>query len=224
MAIQAYLSIPFHMEQRGGFVTTKWTMKGSILGACNCDWGCPCNYDARPTKGNCDGAFVLAIEEGRYGPTKLDGLHTLYAVSFPGAVHEGHGTAVVVIDERADPGQRKALDTLRKGGGVGPPFDIFAKVTARWLDTIYAPFKVKLDGIRSKVTVGGGRIYELGLTRIKNPVTGAEEELYLDKPTGFTSKRTELGMSTVARLVASGLSFDNSGQYAEYGRFKYSGG
>lgn len=199
-------------------------MRGSILGACNCDWGCPCNYDARPTQGHCDGVYVLSIDTGHYGTTKLGGLHMVYAGSFPGAVHEGNGTGVAIIDERADAAQRKALDVLRKGGGVGLPFDIFAKVTARWLETIYAPFDVKLDGIRSHVTVGGGRVYRLGMTRIKNPVTGAEEELYLDKPTGFTSKRSELGMSTVARLAAHDLSFDNSGHYAEYGQFDYSGG
>ncbi len=207
-----------------GFSMTKWSLKGAILGACNCDWGCPCNYDARPTKGHCDGVYVLAIKKGNFGGTKLDGLHAMFAGSFPGAVHEGHGTSVFVIDQRAAPEQRKALDTLRKGGGVGPPFDIFAKVTARWLDTISAPFDVKLDGIRSRVKVGGGGIYDLALSRIKNPVTSAEEELYLDKPTGFTSKRSELGMSLVARLQAEGLSFDNTGQYAEYGEFEYSGG
>jgi ABC-type multidrug transport system ATPase subunit len=62
------------------------------------------------------------------------------------------------------------------------------------------------------------------ITRIKNPVTGAEEEIYLDNPTGFTSKRSELGMSDVARLTGDGLSLDVSGQYAEYAEFSYSGG
>ncbi len=167
--------------------------------------------------------YVLAIKKGNFGATKLDGLHAMFAGSFPGAVHEGNGTSIFVIDERASPEQRKALDTLRRGGGVGLPFDIFAKVTSRWLETTVAPFEVQLAGIRSRVKVGGGRIYDLALSRIKNPVTSAEEELYLDKPTGFTSKRSELGMSVVGRLRADGLSFDNTGQYAEYGEFSYSG-
>jgi len=54
-------------------------------------------------------------------------------------------------------------------------------------------------------------------------VTGDEEEVYLDKPTGFTAKRSELGMSTVARFKTPGLKFDNSGQYAEFSRFSYAG-
>ena len=54
-------------------------------------------------------------------------------------------------------------------------------------------------------------------------MTGNEEELYLDKPTGFTAKRSELGMSVVSRFEAPGLEYDNSGQYAEFSRFAYAG-
>ena len=43
----------------------RWSMKGVILGECNCDWGCPCNFDVAPTYGHCDGVYVWAVEEGR---------------------------------------------------------------------------------------------------------------------------------------------------------------
>jgi hypothetical protein len=26
-----------------------------FLDACNCDWGCPCQFNAKPTHGNCEG-------------------------------------------------------------------------------------------------------------------------------------------------------------------------
>lgn len=203
---------------------TKWQLKGSIIGACDCDHGCPCNFNVGPTNGGCDGAYVWIIEQGRYGKVDLGGLTMVIATTFPGPIHKGDGTGVYIVDERATPAQRKALAALQAGGGVGLPFDIWAKVTARWLDPIYAPIEVRLAGIRSRVRIDGGRIYDLSISRMKNPVTGEEEELYLDKPTGFTSKRTELGMSTVARLHVDGISFDNSGHYADFGRFEYSGG
>ena len=201
----------------------KWWMRGAILGPCNCDWGCPCNFDARPTYGHCDGVYVWAIREGRYGATPLDGLSFAWVVSHPGAVHEGNGTEAWLIDERADEAQRRALEALARGDGVGPPFEILASTVSKRLGVIYAPIELKLDGIRSEVRVGEGRIFELAMTRVRNPVTGDEEELYLDKPTGFTSKRSELGMSTVARVTADGLAFDVSGKYAEYAEFDYAG-
>src|SRR6266852_1072532 len=155
----------------------KWQMSGSVVGACNCDWGCPCSFDARPTRGGCNGVYVWVVDEGRYGDTKLDGL----------------------------------------------AFDIFAKTTETWLPTVYAPFDLRLNGIRSTVRVDGGKIYDLAISRIRNPVSGAEEELYLEKPTGFTAKRSEIGMSLVARLNVPGMAYDNSGQYAEFSQFSYAG-
>lgn len=201
----------------------KWKLKGSLIGACSCDWGCPCNFDARPTKGFCEGGYVIVIDKGTFGKTKLDGLKMAWLGHSPGPLHEGNVTAQVVIDSAATPEQQEAITTLGAGGGVGLPFDIFAAVTATWLEPIVAPIEVKLDGIRSEVRIGDGKIYEVALSRIKNPVSGEEEEIYLDKPTGFTSTRSEMGMSNVMRVEVPGLSFDHSGLYAEFAEFEYSG-
>ena len=35
-----------------------WSMAGQIIGACNCAWGCPCNFDAPPTYGHCDRVYT----------------------------------------------------------------------------------------------------------------------------------------------------------------------
>jgi hypothetical protein len=201
----------------------KWSMKGSLIGTCNCDWGCPCNFDAYPTKGYCDGFYTLVIREGRFGDVPLDGVTFVFGGHSPGAVHEGGGTEVLIVDERATDEQRAAIERLWRGGGVGLPFDIFASVTETHLDPVFAPIEVKLDGIDSEVRVSGGDVFDLAISRIKNPVTGEEEEVYLDKPTGFTSVRSEMGMSTRARLKVDVFDIDNSGLYAEYAEFEYSG-
>jgi hypothetical protein len=30
-------------------------LKGVVLAGCSCAWGCPCNFEAPPTKGFCEG-------------------------------------------------------------------------------------------------------------------------------------------------------------------------
>jgi hypothetical protein len=65
-------------------------------------------------------------------------------------------------------------------------------------------------------------LLEMELGPILNPVTGEAEEVYLDKPTGFTAKRTALGASRRFRVQGE-LSFDHSGKYGEFSRFEYSG-
>jgi hypothetical protein len=45
-------------------------MKGILLGACNCDWGCPCSFNAPPTHGKCEGGYLWHIEEGKFGDSR----------------------------------------------------------------------------------------------------------------------------------------------------------
>ncbi len=51
-----------------------WEIKARSLGTCNCDWGCPCQFNALPTHGNCEAAVGFQIDEGHFGDVKLDGL------------------------------------------------------------------------------------------------------------------------------------------------------
>ncbi|MBA2642648.1 MAG: DUF1326 domain-containing protein, partial [Actinobacteria bacterium] len=39
-----------------------WQAKGTVLVACNCDFGCPCNFNAPPTTGDCEGGWTWHFE------------------------------------------------------------------------------------------------------------------------------------------------------------------
>lgn len=198
---------------------SSWDMKGSVIGACSCDWGCPCTFDARPTYGSCEGGYTWNIESGRVGDLSLDGVKMGWYAKSPGPLHEGNAEGVVFVD--GTPEQLEAIRSLW-ADGAGAPWAILASVHSS-LEFRAAPIEFVDAGMRSTARVGEGSLYEVGLSRISNPVTGAEEEIYVDKPTGFTSLRSEVGMTTVLRLAANGLSYDHSGKYGEYSRFAYHG-
>ena len=62
-----------------------WKVHAYFLDACNCDWGCPCQFNANPTHGNCEGIAGYHIITGSYGTkVKLDGLNM--ALIVPGLV------------------------------------------------------------------------------------------------------------------------------------------
>ena len=103
--------------------TTTWQIKGTIVLACNCDYGCPCNFNALPTQGHCEGGWSWHIEEGSYGNVRLDNLTFSILCDWPGAIHEGNGKALVLIDEHADNAQYKAISTI-VSGEVGGPWEI----------------------------------------------------------------------------------------------------
>ena len=53
---------------------TKWRIAGEEVGSCNCAWGCPCQFNALPTHGRCEGFAGLQIQEGYFGTTRLVGV------------------------------------------------------------------------------------------------------------------------------------------------------
>lgn len=53
---------------------TNWRMKGKYVKNCNCAFGCPCGFNARPTYGHCEGMAGMRIDEGFFGDVRLDGL------------------------------------------------------------------------------------------------------------------------------------------------------
>src|SRR5262245_45335655 len=97
-----------------------WQLAGTVLVACNCDYGCPCNFNALPTTGKCEGGWTWHVDEGVYGDVDLSGLNLSVLCDWPGAIHDGGGHAMILVDERADDGQRAALLTLASGEAGGP--------------------------------------------------------------------------------------------------------
>src|SRR2546430_17539549 len=161
-------------------MVSKWRMSGSLLGECNCDWGCPCSFDAPPSHGGCRGVYTWIIDKGAYGDVRLDGLGVALPGIWPGAVHLGHGTQLALIDGRATPAQRKALETLGKGE-AGGPVARFASLPQRRRPPLLGLFQGRLNGVLSPIPVDSGKDYDPVLSRVKKPLTGEGEELYLDK-------------------------------------------
>ncbi|SRR5579875_90429 len=198
-----------------------WSLKGQLLGACSCDWGCPCSFDAPPTKGFCDGVYVWHVTRGRFGKTRLDDLSFGIVGHSPGPLHLGNVTWQPIIEQRTDAEQRVAIQELLSGR-EGGPWRIFAGVASKILDPIFARMSVKIDGLKSRARAG--KVVDIALEPIRNPVTGKVEELRLVKPTGFTSKWADLGRTRKMTVAAPELSYDYSGQYAEFSEFSYASG
>ena len=142
-----------------------WSLKGTVLVACNCDYGCPCNYNARPTTGDCEGGWMWIVDKGEHDGVKLDGLALAVFADWPGAIHEGDGIAVSYIDERSDDEQRAALTKLVRGE-EGGPWGIF--INTYTLDGPHpVAFNVELAEHRSKLSIPGA--VELEMAPISNP-------------------------------------------------------
>ena len=195
-----------------------WSMRGTVIVACNCDYGCPCNFQALPTMGKCEGGWTWHVDEGAYGDVPLDGITFTLTVNWPGPIHEGNGIGLLLVDERSDDAQRDAIRTLAKGE-VGGPWGVLGWTWPTLEGPEAVPYDLRLDGIRSSVRAGD--VYELESEPIRNPVTGAEITPGVMLPQGTIFKEGVFGSSK--RLRVDRLDIDYSNKYTAVAAFDYRG-
>ena len=193
-----------------------WRLSGDVLIACNCDYGCPCNFNARPSRGHCEGGWIWKITDGHVDDVRVDGLAVAVLAKWPGAIHEGGGRAHSYLDSRADATQRTALTRLVRGE-IGGPWGIFFK-TYDLAGPVAVPFDIDVSERASRARIGD--VVELHLQTIRNPVTQAEAHPEIVLPEGLVLKRAGVASSSIFRV--RDLDYDHSGQYAAFGHFDYS--
>lgn len=198
---------------------TKWSLEADYLQACNCDYGCPCEFSAPPTTGFCQGLGAWSISRGRYGDVKLDGLGFAFAAHWPKAIHEGNGTCCLMFDERATPQQRDALLQICSGKMGGLPFEIIVNTFSKILDPLYLPFKFHFNGRNSSVQIGD--VMTVAVEPIKNPVTGESESVRIEHSTGFIFKDAECVSSSQMDVKIKDLKFSWPDKAAFVTRVKY---
>jgi hypothetical protein len=196
-----------------------WKIKGREYANCNCAYGCPCQFNALPTYGDCRAVVGYQIDEGHFGETRLDGLRAALVVSWPGPIHHGDGVMQAIIDERADDAQREALTQILHGEETEPGatmWAVFATTMSKVHDPIYSEIKldVDVDARRASFVVPG--LIESKGEPIKNPVSGDEHRARIDLPHGFEYAIAEIGSGTSKSTGAIPMELtDSYGQFAE---------
>ena len=196
-----------------------WFVEGIEFGNCNCAYGCPCQFNAAPTSGFCEAVGGFQIDKGFHGTTRLDDLRFVGIFHWPGAIHEGHGEAVVIVDERANQQQREALLRITSGQDTEPGatvFQVFSTTMESVHDPVFATieFDVDVNTRRARLVVPG--ITEGRGEPILNPVTGKEHRVRIDMPDGFEYSVSECGRgwTTVSGGPIQMALGDSYGQFA----------
>ncbi len=169
-------------------MSDQWIIHGPEYLNCNCAYGCPCQFSALPTHGNCEAIAGIQIDEGHYGDVDLSGLRIAGIYQWPGAIHEGNGKCQAIVDERADERQREALLNIMLGKDTDPMatmFAVYASTVTELFDPIFAPidFEVDVDGRTGRLVVNG--VIDMKGEPIRNKVTGEQSRARIDLPDGF---------------------------------------
>ena len=122
-----------------------WSLQGHSIANCNCDFGCPCQFNTLPTHGDCRAMTALKIDKGHFGDLDLSGLAFCGMFAWPAAIYLGNGEAFVVISDHASEAQRNALLTVLSGKETAPGatiFNVFATTFAKMHDPVFAPIEI----------------------------------------------------------------------------------
>ena len=191
----------------------EWSMQGSQVSHCNCNIGCPCQFNALPTHGNCRAYIFVQIDKGHFGKVKLDGLRWGGLFEWPGPIHEGNGTAMVIVDDHATAEQKAAIEAIASGKETEPGTlitQIFSMMLTKVLPTQVKPIELSLDFKARKAHVRVKGIVEGSVESIKNPVTGAPHQVSVKMPQGFEYSEAEflIGKSHTSGPIT--LNFDDT--------------
>lgn len=197
----------------------QWHLRGTEFAACNCDWGCPCQFNSLPTHGDCQAVVGMRIEDGEFAGTRLDGLCWVGTFAWPGAIHQGHGRAQVFVDERASDAQRDAILAILSGAETDPGATIF-QVFSTVIEQMHEPqrakieFDVDIDARTGHIVVPG--VVESRGEPIRNPITGLPHRARLTLPEGFEYDEAEFGCSSFTATGAVAIA--SNGGHAHFAR------
>jgi hypothetical protein len=194
-----------------------WRITGPELATCNCNWGCPCQFNSLPSDGTCKAAFGMRVDRGHFGEVSLDGVIWAAVVAWPGPIHEGKGEILTIIDERANEQQREAMLAILAGKETEPGATVF-NVFATTYDTVHPPqfkpieFDVDVVHCKGRIAVAG--VFEAIGEPIRNPVTGEPHRARVQLPHGFEFSTAEFASSTTKAKRPLALDWD--GRHAHF--------
>jgi hypothetical protein len=201
-----------------------WYIEGPSYGSCNCDYACPCQFEAKPTYGDCRGFEAAEIEKGHFGAVSLDGLRFVLLYAWPGPIYEGGGEAQAIIDERASEAQRQALLTVLTGGetdDAATHWWVFGAMSKTIHPPLYRPieFSADMEGRLGTVSISG--VIRSRAEPIRSPVTGDPHRVRIDLPAGIEFEVAEIGSGTTSAEGSIRLDLKNT--YAQFNRLRHTG-
>jgi hypothetical protein len=134
---------------------------------------------------------------------------------YPGAIHEGNGSAVLFVDEGAPQEQVDGIVGVMSGRHGGMPWEALAGTLTSFTGPIRAPIEMEVAGRRSSYRVPG--LVEVRMSSLKDVVSGQEKEVHIVYPRGgFFWNDGDIATTDAMRITHDAMRFEHPGRYAAY--------
>ncbi len=197
-----------------------WWAEGLLFENCNCTAVCPghIHFSQRCTHEVCRGFWAIRFEGGRVDGTDLAGVDAVVVYEAPQVMVDGGWRQRIIVSDRADRGQRRAVEEVITGARGGP-WEVLARFVADALPTLSATLRIDDAPERKAVTVAGF------LESAVEAIRGRDRE----KPVTFANIYNKVHDST--QVIARGsaryddgeIVIDNEGTHGLWSRFRWTG-
>jgi hypothetical protein len=191
----------------------EWSMQGAQVSQCNCNIGCPCQFNALPSHGDCRAFMFVQIDKGHFGKVNLDGLRWGGMFEWPGPIHEGNGTAMVIVDQSATAEQKAAIEAIASGQETDPGSlitQVFSTTLTKVLPTQQKRIELAIDYKGRSAKVHVGNLVDASAESIKNPMTGTPHVVSVKLPQGFEYREAEFLIGDSKTSGPIELNFDGT--------------
>jgi len=180
---------------------TDWRLEGPYMKNCNCDPGCPCDFNADPTHHECEGMAAMLVEKGNFGDVSLDGAKWAFTYYWPGPLHEGHGTGQPILDAGMSDEQREALGAILSGENGGTFYGILAEIIDTFHDPVVADIDIDIDveGRRARCAVDGVLETETEPITVIGEEESTDYSIQIRIPNGFEYDECEVAQTKVLK-------------------------
>lgn len=198
-----------------------WTIRGEYMESCNCDYLCPCIYtnpQGPATHDHCIAVMAFRIDEGSAGAVPLAGLKFALVIRSGAVMADGNWIFAGVVDEAADPAQRRALAAIVGGDAGGPPGFIRQNLTGDFRGVEFKPIEFTASGYSRRAAIPDVARFEIDGVLSRNR---SGEPLYIDNTGHPASRRLALARARELRVPGFGLGLDlagrgNNGHFAPF--------
>lgn len=201
-----------------------WYVEGLQFGTCNCAYGCPCQFEALPTHGHCEGFEAVRIDTGHFGDVDLSKTLVAALYSWPGPIFEGGGQFQAIVGEGASELQRDALTRILCGEETeeaATHWWVFHAMSDTVHEALVKPieFEADIESRTARVVIPG--LLESSAQPIRSPVDGSEHRVRIDIPDGIEFEFAEMASGTTRSNGA--ISLDQKDCFAQLSRLRHSG-
>jgi hypothetical protein len=186
-----------------------WRIAGEYMETCNCAFICPCitsNMAERPTEGDCKAAIAMRIDRGKMGSVPLDGISFIVLLHAPGPMDQGNMKVGLIVDEKANEDQVKAIADIASGA-AGGPMALLAPLVGSFAGVERRPIDFEVDGM--KRSVEAGELVDQAVVGVPS-LSKEDEPMYLDNTAHPASARLALAKATRSHFKAFGIEWEDA--------------